>query len=366
MNATNPINPNNQRKRILLISYYYPPLTDVGGLRALGFSKYLPQYGWEPYVLSVSNPDISYCSLGKDQPPQGVKVFYSFSIINLSKIVGKLNGLLSYSLKLFGKRLHTNTFSNLFCIPDFLIGWIPLSIIKGIQIMRKYKIDIIYVSSEPFSSTIIGLFLKKLLRKPLVVDLRDPTIALPFYSGQDSYSLKFNFKLTNAIERQVLKRVDKLIFVSKNTEDNYLNRYPFLSGRTCHIYNGFSDFLPKENINPFDTFTITYIGNYYLEYYDSELIFQALKEILTREIIARNDIRFLYLGDNTEWFKHIRVKYGLSDVVSCPGKVSRQEAIKALFKSSVIYLRIVDDMISTKLYEGLLSGNPLLSAISNQ
>ena len=83
------------------------------------------------------------------------------------------------------------------------------------------------------------------------------------------------------------------------------------------------------------------------------------------KIIPRNDIRFLYLGDSTEWFKHIRGKYSLFDIVIYPGKVSRQEAIKTLFKSSVIYLRIVDDMISTKLYEGLLTGNPILSAISN-
>jgi glycosyltransferase involved in cell wall biosynthesis len=352
-------------KRILLISYYYPPLTDVGGLRALGFSKYLPLYGWEPYVLSVRNPDKGYCSVGKDKPPRGVKVFYSWSIINVSQIFGKLNRLLILAFKLFGRRLNTNVVANLFGIPDIFLGWIPLSIIKALKIVRKYKIDIIYVSCKPFSSALIGVFLKRVKKKPLILDLRDPTV----FSLYDQHSLSFKFyvKLSKAIEKGVLKKVDKIIFVTKTTEQEYLSTYPFLKGKTCHIYNGFfSEFYPKTEVKPFDTFTITYVGNYYPRYYDSELLFQTLKKIIMRGIIPRSDIKFLYLGDNTDWFKHMREKYDLSDVVICPGKVSRQESIETLFKSSVIYLRIVEDRISTKLYEGLSTGNPLLAAISNK
>ena len=83
-------------------------------------------------------------------------------------------------------------------------------------------------------------------------------------------------------------------------------------------------------------------------------------------MIARDKLRFLYFGNDTEWFKKTREKYNLTNVVICPGKVSRKESIKALFKASIIYLRIVEDMISTKLFEGLCTGNPILSATSNQ
>ena len=318
-------------------------------------------------MLSVKNPDKGYCSLGRDKPPRGVKAFYTWSIINLSQIIGKLNGLLFMAFKLFGKRLNTNVVANLFGIPDILIGWIPLTIYKGIKLIRKYKIDIIYVSCKPFSSAIIGAFLKIVTRKPLVVDLRDPTIALPFYYGHDSISFRFYVNVTKAIEKFILKKVDKLIFVSRTTEERYLSAYPFLNGKTSHIYNGFfSELYPKAKIKPFDTFTITYVGNYYTTYMDSELLFQALQKIISRMTIPRSDIRFLYLGDGTNWFKSIREKYSLSDVVNCPGRVSRQKSIETLFKSSVIYLRIVEDMISTKLYEGLSTGNPLLAAISNK
>ena len=60
-----------------MISYYYPPLADVGALRALGFSLHLPSFGWEPYVLSIKNPDLSLCSIGDKEIPKNVKIFYS-------------------------------------------------------------------------------------------------------------------------------------------------------------------------------------------------------------------------------------------------------------------------------------------------
>ena len=316
-------------------------------------------------MLSVKNPDKEYCSLSKEQTPRHVEVFYSWSIINLSRILGKLNGLLLRVLKLFGVKLHTNVFTNIFGIPDIFIGWIPLSSLKGIEIIEKHEIDIIYVSSKPFSSALIGVFIKRFTQKPLVLDLRDPTI-ISLYN-QYSLTYRFHTKITKTIEKFVLRHVDKLLFVTKTTEKKYLLEYPFLNGKTSHIYNGFfGEHYPTGDIKPYNKFTITYVGNYYTKYYGSELLFQALKIIVMREMIPKNSIKFLYLGTNTNWFNHIREKYDLFDIIDCPGKVSRQESILSLFKSSVIYLRIVEDRISTKLYEGLFTGNPLLSAISNK
>jgi len=82
-------------KKLLMISYYYPPLINVGGLRTLVFSKYLPGFGWKPYVLLVKNPDKFMCNLGDVKPPDGVEVYYTRSVLTLTWITDKLNGLLS-------------------------------------------------------------------------------------------------------------------------------------------------------------------------------------------------------------------------------------------------------------------------------
>ncbi|MDY6844592.1 MAG: glycosyltransferase [Thermodesulfobacteriota bacterium] len=318
-------------------------------------------------MLTVKNPDKHYCSGRLEKAQHGVTVFYSWSILNSFRLLVKLDSLLSVLYRIFGRRLKTSVFLNLFGIPDVLIGWIPLSVLKGIKLIRKYDIDIIYVSSKPFSSALIGALLKKVTGKPLVVDMRDPTIAFPFYLGDDSLPFKFYVKATKCFETKILRRVDKLVFVSEMTEQAYLSAYPFLENKTTYIYNGFfSEFFLQENQKSFDSFTLVYVGNYYPHCQDSELLFQALRKIISQKRIPKGNIKFLYLGSDKKWVEEISWKYDLSEIVICPGRVSRQESINSLAKASVIFLRIVEDMISTKLYEGLATGIPLLSAISNR
>ena len=356
---------NYSIKKILMISYYYPPLSDVGGLRALGFSKYLPEYGWKPFVLSISNPDRMFCAKGNEDVPENINVFYSPSVLNLSLVVGKLNGLLAKFLKFFGKTLKSNFFYNILCIPDIFIGWVPITIIKGLKLIRKHDINIIYVSCKPLSSAIIGASLKKFTGKPLIVDLRDPTIEN--FSGNKNFSTLINEKLSSLFEQKILKTTDRLIFVTEKTELNYLSKYSFLKGKTHHFYNGiFSELFTEIVSESFDKFTIVYVGNFYIDYGDPELIFRALKALLKNNEIKENDIRFLYFGSNTEWFARMRDKYQLKDIIETHGSVSRKLSIEKLYNASVIYLRIVKDMISTKLYEGLATGKPLLAAISNE
>ena len=158
---------------ILMICYYYPPLVDVGCKRSAAFSKYFQKYGWKPVVLSVKNPDKMYCSIGNDEPPQGVHTEYSYSGVNMYNFLGKLNGLLSRILKAFGIELRRNYFYDIFCIPDVFWGWIPLTIIKGLSLIKRHNIDVIYVSCSPFSAAFIGICLKAITRNQLILDFRD-------------------------------------------------------------------------------------------------------------------------------------------------------------------------------------------------
>ncbi|HUK55075.1 MAG TPA: hypothetical protein VLY20_00255, partial [Nitrospiria bacterium] len=87
-------------RNILMLCYYYPPLTDVGAKRSVSFSKYFKKFGWNPWVLSVKNPDRAYCSIGDDGPPPGIPTEYSYSIINLFRLIGRLNGVLLKALGL--------------------------------------------------------------------------------------------------------------------------------------------------------------------------------------------------------------------------------------------------------------------------
>ena len=151
-------------------------LTDVGSKRSVAFSKYFKKHGWNPYVLSVKNPDRSYCSVGTDAPPAGVPTAYTYSLINLYRPLGKLNGALSRLAGLFQMKISRNHLYDLFCIPDYFWGWIPLTVLKGYRLIKRQNIDTIYVSCSPHSASLAGIILKRLLGKPLIIDYRDPSL----------------------------------------------------------------------------------------------------------------------------------------------------------------------------------------------
>lgn len=350
-------------KKILMISYYYPPLSDVGGMRALAFSRHLPEFGWEPYVVSVKNPDKHWCILGSAQPPEGVKTYYTRSLMNLTWITGKLNGLLARALRPFGITLTRPVVGDLICIPDQFIGWVPLTVLKGFKLMKAHGIDMIYVSCKPFSSALIGLFLKFLTGKPLVLEFRDPVSPL-FLNSTDTYYRRMpTFRLTKKIEEMTLKHADKLILVTEETRELYKSFFPFVIDKTSVIYNGFMEEYFHEKPDPFKKFTIVYSGNFYQDFIPPDPFFQALNKIVTDEEMMKKKIEFVYVGAWAPWLTEMAEKYNLQDLLRVTGYVSRQKSIEYICRSSVLLLRIVPGMISTKLFEGLAAGVPILALI---
>jgi glycosyltransferase involved in cell wall biosynthesis len=352
-------------KRILMLSYLFPPVTDVGGLRALGFAENLPACGWEPHVLSVKNPDTSLCKVGRSGAPEGIETTYCKSLFHMNRMSWKANGVLRLLLKAVGVRLEGNVVHELFCLPDAFAGWVLPAYFAGLRIMKRQPVDVIYVSSKPFSTCLAGVFLKKATGKPLVLDFRDPA------SFPDNLFLPNRFghirqRAVARIERFVLQNADYLLTTTRATEEEYLNRYPFLEGRTRTIYNGY--YLPPEpvqTVEPFDVFTIVYLGNFYYDLLASDTFFLALKSVVEKGGIPPGKIRFLYVGALREknWLDDACRQYGIGHLVQTTGQVTRDEAQSILMRSALMLLRIVPPMISTKLFEGLRDGVPMLAVI---
>jgi glycosyltransferase involved in cell wall biosynthesis len=349
-----------------MISYLFPPITDVGGLRALGFAKHLPEYGWVPHVLSVKNPDRSLCHLGPGGPPEGIDTTYCRSLFHLNRISWKANGVLRLLLGAFGITFKGNIVHELFCLPDVFAGWVLPAYLAGRRIMKRRNIDIIYVSSKPFSSTLVGVLLKKATGKPLVLDFRDPA-SFPETLFLGNQAGRIRQRLIGKIERYVLKNADYLLTTTRATEAAYLQRYPFLKGRTLTIYNGY--YLPgdsSEAADPFDVFTIVYLGNFYYDLLPSDTFFKALRAVVDRGLIPVERIRFLYVGglrEKSNWLETAARHFGIEHLVETTGHVPRETAQTLLTRSALMLLRIVPPMISTKLFEGLRDGVPMLAII---
>lgn len=352
-------------KRILMVCYYYPPLTDVGCKRSVAFSRHLKDAGWEPYVLSVKNPDTTYCSKGGDEPPGNVPVEYSYSLINPYKFLGKLNGVLYRLLGLFNVSLKRNYFYDLFCVPDIFLGWIPLTLVKGFHSIRKNDIETIYVSCSPFSSAVIGVLLKKLTGKKLVVDFRDP-FALEHYRYMGTPA--WRFFLNKKIERILLSHADRFIVTTDFIKDAYIKQYPEVSGKICRIYNGFdSSYLPTNETTKFDKFTIVYAGQFYAGYPEmqkySEAFFGALAKLKRQGHVDETNFQFLFMGEERNDVQDYANKYGLNGLVKTSGRIPYVEILDVIKKSHLQLLRIVEGMIGTKIFDGLALDTPFLATI---
>ncbi|MEW5804341.1 MAG: glycosyltransferase [bacterium] len=347
-------------KRILIISYYYPPLLDVGALRALGFSRYLPEYGWQPYVVSVKNPDPAYCLLGEESFPSHVQVSYTRSLVNLARFNGLANGFMSRVSRFLGKD-HLQNLADILFLPDIFVGWVPLSCWTAYRLIRKYRIEVIYVSAKPFSSTLTGTILKRLTGKFLILDFRDP-ISLEAMGESEPKENRFYWRTIRRLEKLVLSQTDWLLVTSRKTQERYIHLYPFLKDKCSVIYNGFLDeLLPAAHSSAGSRFSIIYTGNFYPTLPGADIFFEGLHQVLAEGKILRDKIRFYYFGDNEKWFHSMKVKYQLHGVIQHCGYTNRKRALQHIADSSLFLLRSRGDMISAKLYEALAIGKPILS-----
>jgi glycosyltransferase involved in cell wall biosynthesis len=352
-------------KNILMLCYYYPPLTDVGCKRSVAFSKYLKKHGWNPYVLSVKNPDRAYCSVGKNTPPQDIHTEYSYSILNLSKLIGKLNSAFSRMLKLFNIDVKRNYFFNIFCIPDHFWGWMPLTTIKAARLIKKFKIDLLYVSCSPFSSAVIGALVKLITGKPLILDFRDPWALEPLYIA--ARTPKFRQAIERFIQREFLRIADIVIITTEESKQQYIQEYPVVKNKIFTVHNGFeADLLPTisaENTDKYEKFTIAYAGEFYFYAIKSNIFFEALALLKKRGNISPGNFQFLFYGDGKNEIQTIAEGLKIDDLVSANSRIPYKDILTVLSKSHLQLLRIVKLMISTKLFEGIPLNIPFLATI---
>lgn len=340
-------------KKVLVISYFYPPLGGVGVIRTLKFTKYLPEHGWMPYVLTVKNRDRFYTDCGRDEIPDHVHIYRAWNILNnLSVVEGGLRRIGVHSKVL---------------IPDAYLGWIPMAVKKGKEIIEEEGIDLIYVSCPPHSSSLIGLKLKEITKLPLVIDFRDGWTLNP-YAG--NYFLNYLKNLDESLERRIFDVADVLILNTKESQKQYVEKYPPSHNKSITITNGF-DFadIPSNSI-PFTKFTILYTGFFYGSR-NPEMFFQALNNLLQDHVISRNMIQFVWAGRSAPDIEDMISKYHLQDITHYLGIIPKKEADSLIYRSHLLLL--LDDKfhdrdqsisIPNKLFPYLASGKPILGLIS--
>lgn len=213
-------------KKVLVITYYWPPSGGSGVQRWLKFAKYLPQYGWEPVIYTPENPELNSVdeSLLGDVSPE------------LQVIRRKISEPYKYYKILSGKRKDEKIKANVlsssgesgglsayirgnFFIPDPRCWWIGPSVRHLKRLLRENPVDAIVSTGPPHSMHLIARDLHRATRIPWIADFRDPWTGL-FYFKHLRLN-RWSVRRHKRMELSVLREADRVVVVSPAMKDDF-------------------------------------------------------------------------------------------------------------------------------------------------
>jgi len=360
-------------KKILIITYYWPPSGGSGVQRWLKFAKYLSRLGWEPCVFTPENPSftIQDKSLLKDVPDaveviklpiwEPYQLFFKVQRIFGKKEAGH-SDLISAGKKSFFQSVSSWIRGNFF-IPDARIFWVNPSVAFLTDFVRSNQIDKVITTGPPHSIHLIGLKLKsKIPGLQWIADFRDPwsewdlldTLAMTPWAKARHRSL----------EHAVLSKADKVITIAPY----HVNRFRALGKRKVElITNGFDaeDFASIRHVRN-EKFIIRHIG-IVDELRDPRPVMVTLKAICDAQSELTDNVRVEFIGNVNSAFKSfVTGDAVLSKMTSFVGQVPHDELLNIYGKTDLQLLVLAHSAIAPgnlpgKFFEYLASGNPILA-----
>jgi len=334
----------------------------------LKFVKYLPEFGWEPVVLTVKDGDYPARdeSLLKEVPPD-IKV-YRTDIFEPYDLYRKLTGRSKSTavdvnnIEQGGKKKLADKMAEFiratFFIPDARRGWKKYAVKEGKRIIDEEKPDIIFTSSPPYTTALIGMELKKYARKKYgkeitwVSDFRDAWT--DYLTSPKRWVIPS--KIDRHYEKETLDKADIVTIVASGMKDDFDNKYPAVSGKTKYVLlrNGYDpdDYAgAKKNDKKNDRFTMVYTGSMYGKrnpYY----LLDSVSELVNEGKIEKDKIRFTFVGRLSSDINEYIDRSPLKDCIERIAYVPHQESINYLMRADAMLLIIDEDKYSKMILSG--------------
>jgi len=356
-------------RRVLIIAYTFPPRGGSGVQRTSKFVKYLPEFEWQPVILTVSNPpsyeaDYSLLEELSDDLPvyrtRDVRLPHllrrtarKLRLIskngrpaaqarsNVSKPSHPVKGKLRQAMSRFA--------DTWLLIPDQFIYWLPGAVRTGLKLVKQC--DAIYSTSEPFTDHLVAYFLHKLSGKPWLADFRDPWTQYVIYQR---WSSRLRSQVDVFFEKQLLKAPNLISVTCAATAQSFQDLYPSLpKNKFIEITNGFdADDFDQPDCVSFDKFTVAYTGRFQGKKNASYSFLQALRELRREHPELLADIQVVFAGTFEEQSDDMLKQWEIEEVVKPLGYVPHSESIKLLLQSHVLLLTLNDEPGVNLTYPG--------------
>lgn len=377
-------------KKILIISYHFPPSQAVGGLRAANFARYLPASGWQPCVLTIKDKYIDNLDAERLQGLESLTIYKTNKLPQVMEFYRLAKSSLKKMLKSRQKGTDGSTgsknrsdeseisedtlqrvkryYASLFlALPDYEKNWILPASTKAIREIRRNKIDYILTSCPPYSVHLVGLLAHLATGANWIADFRDPWYVA---SKKRMYpTCTLSRKIEGALEKQVMKRARLVLCNTERLCDTLASAYSKVkkngfvyipNGISTDIFSGLRD-LPK-----YEKFTLTYTGSLYF-FRTPEPVFKALKELIDKGQVDRDSFTIKLVGhcDTIDGSPTIDLvsAYGLAENVEILPPVPYLKSLEIVKRSHLALLFAPDQpfQIPAKVYDYIGTGTRILA-----
>ncbi|ELM3650100.1 glycosyltransferase family 4 protein [Flavobacterium psychrophilum] len=355
-------------KKVLIITYYWPPAGGPGVQRWLKFVKYLPDYNIQPIVYIPENPTYPIIDEGliSEVSEQAIilknKIIEPYqlaSVFSKKSTKGISSGIIPNQKKQsFIQKLLLLVRGNLF-IPDARILWVKPSVKYLEKYISENNIDTIITSGPPHSLHLIGLKLKQNLNVKWFADFRDPWTTIGYHSALklSSYAEKKHKNL----ERKVLNTADTIIVTSKTTK----TEFQAITTKPIEVItNGYDvENIPKQVLD--EKFTLAHIGSF-LSDRNPIILWESLSELVAENEKFATLFQLKLIGKVSQEILDTIDGFNLNSYVNNLGYVSHKEAIEHQKKSQILLLIEIDSLetksiIPGKLFEYMVSERPIIA-----
>jgi len=361
---------NLTKKKVLIITYYWPPSGGIGVLRCLKIAKYLRKYGWEPIIYTAK--DAHYPTIDptneKDIPKDCTVLkqkiwepYHIYKFITGKKKDANVNGVLMSMDEKAGLAHKFSVWvrSNFF-IPDARAAWIKPSFKFLSAYLEENKIDAMFTCGPPHTNTRIATLLKEKFDIPYLSDFQDPWTQVDYF--KQLRLTGWGLKKHQRLEQEAFQAADAMTIVSEFWKKDLAS----IGGKNISVlYWGYDpdDF---KNISPKidDKFTLSHLG---IMGHDRnpKVLFQVIKELNAEIEGFKEDFQLKLVGQIDFTVKEEFEKAGIASNVNFVGSVTRGEALQLTCSSNVLLLLLnqqenAQGRVPGKFFEYLASKRPIM------
>jgi glycosyltransferase involved in cell wall biosynthesis len=336
-------------KRVLMIAFYFPPMTGTSGIqRTLRFARHLPHFGWEPLILTAHPRAYERVSddLMKEISP-GTVVERAFA----------LDAARQLSLR--------GRYPALAARPDRWISWWLGAVPRGMAMIRKYRPHALWSTYPIATAHKIGHTLQRLSGLPWIADFRDPM-------AQEGYPADpKTWRSYKAIEEATLRRAARSVFVTPGAARMYRDRYTGCAGRISVIENGYDEEsfeglpagTPLEPLVP-GKITLLHSGVVYPSERDPTHFFEALRRMVGDGTLRSGELAVrLRAAGHDDFLRKLIDQNRLGELVELAPPLPYRDALHEMMRADgllVLQASNCNDQVPAKLYEYLRCGRPIV------